>query len=68
MIEGRSGPSVIGAEGSLFDLERALKERFGVGVIAGLLWTSSAVTRKRTASPVIEVSVFAGSTGTAVLA
>ena len=34
IVEGRGGVWVIGAEGFLSDLERALKERFGFGVIA----------------------------------
>ena len=34
IVEGRGGVWVIGAEGFLADLERALIERFGFGVIA----------------------------------
>ena len=34
IVEGRGGVWVIGAEGFLSDLERALIERFGFGVIA----------------------------------
>ena len=34
IVEGRGGVWVIGAEGFLVDLERALIERFGFGVIA----------------------------------
>ena len=33
IVEGRGGVWVIGAEGFLSDLERALIERFGFGVI-----------------------------------